>query len=128
MSLTERIRPIHSEELYERYLHEAEDLCRDGSPEAQERAEVLIVLLNDYESRRFPMLPPDPIEAIKYCMERRGLKAKDLQRYIGPRQHVHDVLHGKRQLSKSMIRRLHDGLGIPFETLLGAMDSPQRPP
>lgn len=118
MSLTERIRPIHTEEQYEQYLREVEELCKEDSEEARERAEVLIVLLNDYESRHFPMPPPDPIEAIKYHMERNGLKPKDLEPYIGPRQHVHDVLHGKRKLSKAMIRRLHEGTGISLETLL----------
>jgi len=117
--MTERIRPIHTEEQYDGYLAEVEELLRDPSAEAQERAEVLIVLLDDYENKHFPVSPPDPIAALEYYLERKGLKPADLQPFIGPRQIVHAVLSRKRQLSKSMIQRLHRGTGIPLESLLG---------
>src|SRR5688500_3914120 len=120
MALTERIRPVRTEEQYESCLREVELLLTRSSQEARDRLEVLILLLNDYESKHCPMPPPDPVEAIKFWMEQKGLKPKDLEAYLGPRQHVHDVLHGKRGLSKSMIQRLHKGLGIPYEALLGS--------
>jgi len=120
MALTQQIRPIRTREQYEEYLQEVELLLSDASQDARDRLEVLILLLNDYETRHFPMPPPDPIEAIKFWMEQKGLKPRDLEQYIGPRQHVHDVLHGKRALSKAMIQRLHRGLGIPYEALLGS--------
>jgi HTH-type transcriptional regulator / antitoxin HigA len=64
------------------------------------------------------VLPPDPVEAIRYFMESRGLSRKDLEPYLGSRAKVSEVLNRKRSLSIEMIRRLHDGLGIPAEVLI----------
>ncbi|HLX62072.1 MAG TPA: transcriptional regulator [Planctomycetota bacterium] len=87
------------------------------SPEAAE-LELLATLLEAYESRRYPIGPPDPIEAIKFRMDQAGLKQKDLTPYIGSRSKVSEVLNHKRPLSLRMIRALHKGLGIPAESLL----------
>lgn len=64
------------------------------------------------------MLRPDPVEAIRYFMESRGLSRKDLEPYLGSRAKVSEVLNRKRALSIEMIRRLHEGLGIPAEVLI----------
>jgi HTH-type transcriptional regulator/antitoxin HigA len=61
---------------------------------------------------------PDPIEAIKFRMESLGLKPKDLQPMIGGLNRVYEVLNHTRPLTLPMIRRLHDGLGIPAECLI----------
>jgi HTH-type transcriptional regulator / antitoxin HigA len=62
---------------------------------------------------------PDPVEAILFAMEQRGLSRRDLEPFIGSRARVAEVLNHKRPLTLSMIRRLHQGLGIPAEVLIG---------
>ena len=64
------------------------------------------------------MDPPDPIEAIKFRMEQQGLTRKDLERLLGTRTRVSEVLNRKRSLSIAMIRRLHEELGISAEVLI----------
>lgn len=88
-----------------------------GTPDADEM-EVLVALIEVYENKHYPIQPADPIEAIKFCMDQQGLTARDLEPYIGPSGRVSEVLNGKRRLSLSMIKRLHDGLRIPYESLL----------
>jgi HTH-type transcriptional regulator/antitoxin HigA len=88
-----------------------------GTPDADEM-EVLVTLIEVYENKHYPIQPADPIEAIKFCMDQQGLTARDLEPYIGPSGRVSEVLNGKRRLSLSMIKRLHDGLRIPYESLL----------
>lgn len=89
-----------------------------GTPE-EEELELFAVLIEEYEKENFPIGLPDPIEAIKFRMEQQGMTRKELERYIGSQSKVSEVLNGKRQLSLSMIRALHEGLGIPAEVLLG---------
>jgi len=64
------------------------------------------------------VLPPDPIEAIKFRMEQEGLSAKDLEPMIGRSNRVYEVLNHKRSLTLPMIWKLHQGLGIPAEVLI----------
>jgi len=89
----------------------------EGSPEADEM-EILVALIEAYENRHYPMGPADPIEAIKFRMEQQGMVAKDLEPYIGSSGRVSEVLNRKRPLSLRMVKRLHDGLKIPYESLL----------
>lgn len=89
----------------------------EGSPEADEM-EVLVTLVQAYEDKHYPIGPADPIEAIKFRMEQQGLVAKDLEPYIGSSGRVSEVLNRKRALSLRMIKRLHEGLKIPYESLL----------
>lgn len=88
-----------------------------GTREAEELG-LLALLVEDYESKRFPISHPDPIEAIRFRMEQQGLAQRDLIRYIGSPSRVSEVLARKRSLTLSMIRALHSGLGIPAESLL----------
>ena len=121
--MTMDIRPIRTEADYEAALEEIALLMVDdpmpGTPEG-DRLDVLVTLVQAYEAQHHPVLPPDPIEAIKFRMEQQGLTVADLKPYIGPPQRVCEVLSGKRALSLAMIRRLHTGLGIPAESLIGA--------
>ena len=80
--------------------------------------ELWVTLVEIYEEKHFPIDLPDPISAIRFRMEQAGLRQVDLVPYIGSRSRVSEVLNGKRKLSLSMIRRLHEGLGIPAEVLL----------
>jgi HTH-type transcriptional regulator/antitoxin HigA len=88
-----------------------------GTPEEDEM-EILVTLIEAYEHKHFPMGPTDPVDAIKFRLEQQGLTPKDLERYIGSSGRVSEVLNRKRGLSLQMIKRLHDGLHIPYESLL----------
>lgn len=113
------IKPIHSELTYREALKEIE-LLFDALPGSEEgdRLEILAALVEVYERRHFPILPPDPVDAIEYWMESRGLTRRDLEPYIGTRGRVAEVLNRRRPLSVEMIRRLHAGLGLPAEILI----------
>jgi HTH-type transcriptional regulator / antitoxin HigA len=83
-----------------------------------DRLDVLATLIDAYEAEHDPMDPPDPIEAIKFRMEQQGLTRKDLEEIIGTRTRIAEVLSRKRGLSITMIRRLHERLGISAEVLI----------
>ena len=113
------IKPIRSKADYESALVDAERLwgAKSGTPQS-DWLDVLATLIDDYESRHFPMEEPDPIAAIKFRMEQQGLTRRDLEGLIGGRGRIAEVLSGKRELSIAMIRRLHEKLGIPAEVLI----------
>ncbi len=90
-----------------------------GTPEEDEM-EILVTLIESYERKHFPMTSADPVEAIKFRLEQQGLTPKDLEPYIGSSGRVSEVLSRKRGLSLRMVKRLHDGLNIPYESLLVA--------
>ncbi len=79
---------------------------------------MLATLIDAYEAERYPMDPPDPVEAIKFRMEQQGLTRRDLEQIIGSRTRIAEVLNRKRGLSIGMIRRLHERLGISAEVLI----------
>src|SRR5712672_682483 len=113
------VRPIRTKRDYEAALKEVEHLwgARAGTRDG-DRLDVLATLIDAYETEHFPMDPPDPVEAIKFRMEQQGLSRKDLEPFIGTRTRVAEVLNRKRNLSVAMIRRLHEGLGIPADILI----------
>ena len=113
------IKPIKTETDYQAALEEIEGLF-DAAPDTPEgdRLEVLVTLVEAYEEKHYNIPKPDPIEAILYHMESRGLTRRDLQPYIGSRARVSEVLNRKRPLTMEMIRNLHKGLGIPAEVLI----------
>ena len=113
------VKPIRTKADHKAALKEIESLmyARANSPEG-ERLDVLVTLVEAYERKRFPMDMPDPVEAIKFAMEQRGLVVKDLEPMIGPSNRVYEVLARKRPLTLKMIWRLNQGLGIPAECLI----------
>lgn len=113
------IRPIHTEKDYRAALAEIESLMRaePGTPEG-ERLDVLVTLVEAYERKHYPLDLPDPVEAIKFTMEQRGLTVQDLEPMIGRPNRVYEVLNRKRPLTLKMIWKLHKGLGIPAESLI----------
>jgi HTH-type transcriptional regulator / antitoxin HigA len=115
------IRPIRSAADYEAALAQVESLwgAKLGTPEG-DTLDVLATLIDSYESERFPFDLPDPVDAIQFRMEQQGLTRKDLEPMIGSRTRVSEILNRKRGLSIEMIRRLHAGLGIPADVLIGA--------
>ena len=115
------IEPIKSHRDYRRVLREIGGLmhARRNSPEG-DRLDVLVALVEAWERKHYAFDLPDPIEAIRYHMEQNGLEPRDLIPFIGSRNRVHEVLNRKRELTLNMIRRLHQGLGIPAESLIKA--------
>ena len=113
------LRPIRSEADYEAAVAEIERLwgAKAGTPEG-DRLDVLATLVDAYEAEHDPIDPPDPIEAIRFRMEQQGLTRKDLERILGSRTRVSEILNRKRGLSIAMIRRLHETLGTPAEVLI----------
>ena len=83
-----------------------------------EKLDVLTTLVEAYEARHFPMDLPDPVEALKFEMERKGLTVKDLEPMIGKSNRVYEILNRKRSLTLNMIWKLHRKLGIPAESLI----------
>jgi HTH-type transcriptional regulator/antitoxin HigA len=113
------LKPIRTEQDYEAALAEIGRLWGAGSGTVQgDWLDVLATLIEAYEAEHHPMDPPDPIEAIKFRMEQQGLTRKDLERLLGTRARVSEVLNRKRNLSIAMIRRLHEELGISAEVLI----------
>lgn len=80
--------------------------------------ELLSKLAEDYEVEKFKIELPNPIDALKFIMEQRKLKQKDLRIAIGSKSRVSEVLNGKRKLTSKMIRNLHNEFEIPYEILL----------
>lgn len=86
--------------------------------EQGDELDLLVTLVEVYESKNFPIDAPDPVSAIKFRMEQQGLENKDLIQYLGSRFKVSEILNGKKSLSLTMIRKLADGLKIPLEVLI----------
>ena len=80
--------------------------------------DVLMLIVEKYEDENFAIPSSDPIEAIKFLMEQNSLSRKDLEPYIGTSGRVSEVLNKKRNLTLAMIKKLHDGLKIPYESLI----------
>ena len=118
------IEPIRTEEDYRVTLREIESLMagEPGTPKG-ERLDVLVTLVEAYERKHFPLDLPDPVEAIKFVMDQRGLTVKDLEPMIGRSNRVYEVLSHKRPLTLKMIWRLHKELGIPAESLIKQPDA-----
>jgi HTH-type transcriptional regulator / antitoxin HigA len=115
------IRVIKSEVEYRATLDAVSALvARDPTPGTSdaERLELLSLLIEDYEDRVAPRELPEPIEAIRFRMEQAGLRQRDLVPFIGSASKVSEVLSGKRPLTLTMIRALHEGLGIPAHVLI----------
>ncbi|AUB81002.1 helix-turn-helix domain-containing protein [Candidatus Thiodictyon syntrophicum] len=115
------IRPIRTQDDYRAAMREIsiffDDEPEPNTPEG-ERFEILLTLAQAYETKNFPIDPPDPVEAIRFRMEQAGLTVKDLEPMIGRSNRVYEILNRKRPLTLPMIRKLHDRLGIPAESLI----------
>ena len=117
------IKPIKTKADHRAALKEIEALmmARRNTPEG-DRLDVLVTLVEAYERKHYAIDLPDPVEAIKFAMEQRGLSVKDLVPMIGAPNRVYEVLNRKRPLSLKMIWRLHKNLGIPAESLIRPME------
>jgi HTH-type transcriptional regulator / antitoxin HigA len=113
------IRPIKTEQDYTEAIQRIESLwgAKKNSPEGDE-LDLLCTIVEAYEMRRFPILPPDPVDAIKFRMDQMNLTKSDLAKYLGSQSRVSEILNGKRHLTLKMIKTLYKGLKIPAEILL----------
>jgi len=113
------IKVIKTEEDYQQALERLEVIfdAPIDSPDGDE-AEILSILIEKYEDEHYPIGPPDPIEAIKFRMEQMDMKKSDLAKIIGYKSRVSEIFSKKRKLTLQMIRKLHDKLNIPYETLI----------
>ena len=115
------LRIIKNDEQHRRYLEEARRLAKgDPAPESSDgaRLELLAKLIDDYERQRLPFRMPDPIEAILFRMEEQGLRQADIAAIVGGKNRASEILSRKRPLTISMVRALHEKLGIPSELLI----------
>lgn len=115
------IKPIKNDADLQTAFKRLEEIyqAQEGSVEADEM-EILVTLVEAYENKYYPISAADPIDAIKFRMEQQGLTQKDLEPFIGSSGRVSEVLSHKRGLSLAMVKRLHVGLQIPYESLLSA--------
>ena len=114
-----KLKPIGNDRDLHRALERIKELwgAKSGTAKGDELA-VLMLLVEKYEVDHFAIPSSDPVEAIKFLMEQNGLSRKDLEPYIGASGRVSEVLNKKRNLTLSMIKRLHEGLKIPYESLI----------
>ncbi|MEM1393920.1 MAG: transcriptional regulator [Cyanobacteria bacterium P01_H01_bin.150] len=122
------IRPIRTQTDYQEAVREIE-LLFDAAENTSfgDRLDTLSTLVEAYEKTHFPIKLPDPIEAIHYYMDTRGLSRRDLEPCLGSRARVSEVLSRKRTLTLEMIRKLNQQLKIPAEILIQPYESQQIP-
>jgi len=117
------IKPIKTEQDYQEALQEVDKLidAKSNTPDG-DKLDILVTLIEAYEAKNHPVLPPEPVEAILHQMESQELSRKDLVPLFGSRARVSEILNKKRSLSINMIRKLQDGLGISAEILIQSYD------
>ncbi|MBU4526616.1 MAG: transcriptional regulator [Desulfomicrobium sp.] len=113
------IKPIHNEDDYRATLRQIETFmnAQENTPEG-DLLDILVILVEAYERKAYPMSLPDPVEAIKFYMEQNEMTPKDLEPVIGRMNRVYEVLNHTRPLTLKMIRNLHGQFGIPAESLI----------
>lgn len=113
------IKPIKTEKDYQQALKRLERIfdAKKGTAEGDE-LEILSMLIEKYEELNYPIDAPDPIEAIKFRMEQMNFNNKDLEKIIGSKSRVSEILNKKRKLTLDMIRKLNEALNIPTDVLV----------
>lgn len=113
------ISPIKTDKDYKAALKEIESLfdAKPNTPDG-DKLDILATLVDVYENEHYPVDFPDAVDALRYWMESRGLERKELEKFIGTRARVSEILTRKRSLTLNMIRKLHDGLHMPADLLI----------
>jgi HTH-type transcriptional regulator / antitoxin HigA len=113
------VKLIKSKKDYARALERLEVIfnAKKGTKEGDE-LELLSIIIDDYESRVFPISNPDPIEAIEFRMEQMGYEQNDLAKIIGLKSRASEILNRKRKLTLEMIRKISSVMKIPTEILI----------
>ena len=91
--------------------------AKKGTKESEE-AQLLSLLINNYEKRNYVMDVPTPLEAIQFRMEQAGMTNTDLSKVLGDKSRVSNILNKTRKLNLNMIRNLYEHWHIPLETLI----------
>ena len=95
-------------------LDEREDL----SAEEEQLAEMLTILIEDFEAKRYPLPPVPPREALKALMEDRGLRHADIWPVLGNKGALSEILNGKRSISKAQAKKLAEFFRVPVELFI----------
>jgi HTH-type transcriptional regulator/antitoxin HigA len=114
------MKPIRTEKDYRRAIDRIDKLVVRPDAETNEELELLTILVMAYEAKHVPDEPMEPIEYLKASMDNRGLTQADLSRLLDSTSRAAEVLSGKRELSKAMIRALAEEWGLDANTLIGA--------
>ena len=113
------IRPIRTQDEFESAVARIAELMNSApGSAAEDELDILLTLAQAYEHSHYPVGPTDPVEAVKFAMDRLGLKPSDLVPYFGSRPRVSEFLHRKRNLTLETVRKLHEGLRIPIASLI----------
>lgn len=114
-----KIKPLKTDKDYKSALEHVQRLwnAEPDTPDGDD-LDVLITLIEAYEEKHYPIDPPDPVEAIKFRMDQKGLRRVDLAPILGGKNRVSEVLQRKKPLTLKMIRNLHQKIGIPYESLI----------
>jgi HTH-type transcriptional regulator/antitoxin HigA len=112
---------INTKKQYRAALQRFEELffAKSGT-KAHKEAQLLALVLKDYEAKHYKIDAPDPVEAIKYRMEQMNISKKELGEILGYNSRVSEILSRKRKLTLDMVRSLHEKLNIPLESLVQA--------
>ena len=113
------LKPIKSDNDYRNALERLEEIF-DSPIDTKEgdEAEILSLLIENYENEHYPIEAPDPIEAIKIRMEELNMRQKDLVGIIGGKSRVSEILNRKKRLTVDMIRELERILQISASVLV----------
>lgn len=117
------ITPIRTEQDYKQALKAIGPLFdreEELTDDELDYFDVMISLIENYESKHHHIALPDPIEAIKFRMEQQGLEIKDLDGIIGKPNRVYEIFNKTRPLTLNMIRQIHSKLGIGADVLIQA--------
>ena len=114
-----KIYPIHTKKDYQSAMKRIDEIfdSKKGSLTGNE-LEILSILVDNYERENFPIVSPEPIEAIKFRMEQMGMDQNELAKIVGQKSRASEILNKKRKLSLEMIRKLTETLNIPSEVLI----------
>jgi len=114
-----KLKPVKNDRELNRALKRIDELwgTKPNTPRGDE-LDVLMLLVEKYEDEHYAIPSSDPVEAIKFLMEQNSMSRKDLEPYIGTSGRVSEVLSKKRSLTLAMIKKLHEGLKIPYECLI----------
>lgn len=114
-----KLKILKTKKDYQTALERFEEIFQEksASPESDE-ADVLSLLLKEYEEKHYAIEAPNPLEAIKYRMQQQGLTNSDLAVILGFKSRVTDIFNKHRKLNLTMVRKLHNELNIPLATLI----------
>ncbi|MCB2208656.1 MAG: helix-turn-helix domain-containing protein [Bacteroidetes bacterium] len=113
------IKVLKTEDQYEKALKRLEEIFHAPVDSIEgDEADLLSILIEKYENEHYPIDAPDPIEAIKFRMEQMNMTKKELAEIIGYKSRVSEIFSRKRKLNLKMIRKLHEKMNIPYESLI----------